>query len=347
MRSSIDVPWRSKAGGLVGNGCVGEYHSPGTSPFATGPLVDRPDRLTVGAIEHVEQRLLRRLGDRLDGAAVDGDVGEDRRRRHVEVPDPMVHELVMPLALAGRQIDGHQRLAEQVGARPVAAVVVAGGQLDRQIRHVEILIDRHLSPHAGVARVLPRVLLPRVVAEFTDRRDGVEDPQALAGADVEAADEALHVGLAARDAAGPMRGADDDHVPRHERRRMQPDLAGDRIDLLVVVLLQIDDAVLAEGRDRHAGLRVEREEAVAGRDVENPLLAAVGPVRQATAREDARCVGAARAFILAVHPQQFARGRIERDHRAARAGRGIHDPVRHQRRRLEIELGAAGPGSRS
>ena len=30
------APWRSYAGGLVTNGCVGEYHSPGTSPFSTG-----------------------------------------------------------------------------------------------------------------------------------------------------------------------------------------------------------------------------------------------------------------------------------------------------------------------
>src|SRR6516165_410069 len=36
IRSSCDTPWRSKAGGLVGNGCVGEYHSPGTSPLGTG-----------------------------------------------------------------------------------------------------------------------------------------------------------------------------------------------------------------------------------------------------------------------------------------------------------------------
>src|SRR5215471_18027277 len=36
IRSSIDTPWRSYAGGLVGNGCVGAYHSPGTSPFSTG-----------------------------------------------------------------------------------------------------------------------------------------------------------------------------------------------------------------------------------------------------------------------------------------------------------------------
>src|SRR5687767_400794 len=36
IRSSIITPCRSKAGGLDGNGCVGEYHSPGTSPMATG-----------------------------------------------------------------------------------------------------------------------------------------------------------------------------------------------------------------------------------------------------------------------------------------------------------------------
>src|SRR5690348_2314347 len=36
IKSSSPMPCRSNAGGLAGNGCVGEYHSPGTSPFATG-----------------------------------------------------------------------------------------------------------------------------------------------------------------------------------------------------------------------------------------------------------------------------------------------------------------------
>src|SRR3954468_16134574 len=35
-RSSFDTPCRSYAGGFVGNGCVGAYHSPGTSPLGTG-----------------------------------------------------------------------------------------------------------------------------------------------------------------------------------------------------------------------------------------------------------------------------------------------------------------------
>ena len=43
-----------------------------------------------------------------------------------------------------------------------------------------------------------------------------------------------------------MRRSDDDHISGHHGRRMKPDFAGDRIDLLIVVELQIDDAVLAE-----------------------------------------------------------------------------------------------------
>src|SRR5205814_1296427 len=35
IRSSACTPCRSYAGGLVTNGCVGAYHSPGTSPVAT------------------------------------------------------------------------------------------------------------------------------------------------------------------------------------------------------------------------------------------------------------------------------------------------------------------------
>src|SRR5258707_421506 len=36
IKSSTNTPLRLYAGGLLGNGCVGEYHSPGTVPFSTG-----------------------------------------------------------------------------------------------------------------------------------------------------------------------------------------------------------------------------------------------------------------------------------------------------------------------
>jgi hypothetical protein len=64
---------------------------------------------------------------------------------------------------------------------------------------------------------------------------------------------------------------------------MQPDFTGDRIHFLVVFELQVDDAVLADALDRFAGLSVQREHLVARRDVDDPVLAAVSPVRDAAA----------------------------------------------------------------
>ena len=131
------------------------------------PLLDRPDRLAGGAIEHVEPALLGRLRDGLDHAAVDGDVGENRRARDVHVPDAVVDELVVPLALAGLQVDarpGSRRtgLARDDGRRSSrrSAFPPAGRRAPSSSSTAD------LRPHAGVAGVGPRVLLPRVVAEL-------------------------------------------------------------------------------------------------------------------------------------------------------------------------------------
>ena len=94
---------------------------------------------------------------------------------------------------------------------------------------------------------------------------------------------------------------------------VQADVALDEIHVLVVVQLQIDDARLAEARDRDAGLCIEGDQAITARDVENACVGAVTPVRQASARERARTRGAARALVFVVHPEEFARGGIERD----------------------------------
>ena len=80
----------------------------------------------------------------------------------------------------------------------------------------------------------------------------------------------------------------------------KPELAGDEIDLLIVVALQIDDAALAEGRNRHAGSGVERDHPVAGRHVDDALVRSVGarPVRDASAGAGPRRVLATRAFVF-------------------------------------------------
>src|SRR5262249_35494209 len=150
---------------------------------------------------------------------------------------------------AGVEIHGEQRLAEQPVARPVRAVVVAGRLLDREIDRLELLVDGDLRPDARIARVLGRAAQPALGAELAGLRDGVEDPEPLARAHVVAADEALHVARALRIRARPMRGADDHDVFRDDRRRVQADLAVQRVDVLVVVLLEIDDTVYAEALD--------------------------------------------------------------------------------------------------
>jgi hypothetical protein len=81
------------------------------------------------AIEDVEEGLLGRLRQRLDRFSIDGDVREDPRAGNVVIPNPVVNQLVMPLPLAGLQIDCDDALAEQVITYPVAAVIVAVGSL--------------------------------------------------------------------------------------------------------------------------------------------------------------------------------------------------------------------------
>jgi len=116
---------------------------------------DRPHRLTGLAIEDVHERLLRRLRQRLDRPAVHDDVGEDRRTRDVVIPDAVVHQLEVPLAHAGLQIDSDDALSKEPSARTMAAVVITCRRLDRQVGHVQLRVDRDLGPHASVAGVRP------------------------------------------------------------------------------------------------------------------------------------------------------------------------------------------------
>ena len=130
-----------------------------------------------------------------------------------------------------------------------------------------------------------------------------------------------------------MRGAHHNHVADHERRGVEPDVAAVRVDLLVEVFLQVHDAVVAERVDGNAGLRVERDHAIAGGHVEDALVCAVRarPPRHAATGSLASARTAARAFVLAVQPLHFARCGIERDHRAARARRRVQGVVHVER----------------
>ena len=275
----------------------------------------------------------------------DRDVGQDRRARQVVVPDFVVGDLEVPAALAGLQVDGDEAVAEQVVARPVPAVEVVGRRLGRNVDEPQLLVGRHLAPGAGVARIRPGVVQPALAAELVRRRHRMEDPQPPARAHVVAAHVALHVaGTGRHDVGGRVvrgvRRADDDDIVGDDRRGLQADVGIDRIDLLVVVAPQVDHAVPSEIRDRPAGPRVQRDQRVARRDVHDPLVRAVRPVRQSAAGQPARRRVGARALVDAEHPLELAGRGVEREHRPPRAAGGVQHAADHERGRLVVRLGA-------
>ena len=119
---------------------------------------------------------------------------------------------------------------------------------------------------------------------------------------------------------------------------MQADHAPVGVHLLVVILAQIDHAACAEVRIGKAGLGVQREHVVAAGDIDDPFIGAVGPIADAQAGTAARAD--ALAFVIGVHPQEFAGAGIQADHVAAETGGGIEAALDHQRRGLEVGVQA-------
>ena len=87
----------------------------------------------------------------LHGASTDRDADQHRRARDIEVPRAMVHQLEMPLPLAGFEIDRNERFTGQTIAWPMTSIDVSGGQLDREVRQPQFLVHADLSPDAAVA----------------------------------------------------------------------------------------------------------------------------------------------------------------------------------------------------
>ena len=93
-------------------------------------------------------------------------------------------------------------------------------------------------------------------------------------------------------------------------------------------------------RNHRAGLRVQLDELVAGRHVDDAVVAlAVGPVRHAAARELPRRDRRALAFAQAVRPDHLAGLAVERDDRSARAAGRIEHALDRERRPFELVFG--------
>src|SRR5437588_3340800 len=108
----------------------------------------------------------------------------------------------------------------------------------------------------------------------------MENPEALSSPDIESSDVALHILFTHRNAAGFVRRSDDHRVARDDRCGMESDVRAQQIDFLIILQLQIDATVPAEARYHIAGLRIERDQPVTRRDIEDSFFSAVTPIRQ-------------------------------------------------------------------
>ena len=175
----------------------------------------------------------------------------------------------------------------------------------------------------------------------------MENPQALAGAHIESARIALVIAHAFRCHALAKRCPDNHRVAGHGGGRLNPDFASLQVgrpfavvvpvrDRLVIVELQVHNAVFSERRNAHAGLGIQANQPEAGRHIKNAFVHAFRPIRQPAPRKLSRGRAAALAFVFAVNPQQFSALWIHRDHRPPRSRCRVKNAVHHQRRSFQL-----------
>ena len=295
-------------------------------------LLDRPHRQPRDAIESECEALLRELDHGVDGFAAVHKVHENGRTRRVVVPEPVVHELVVPAAPARARIETNERVAEQSGARPIAAVEVVAGRADRQVQQASPLVERHRGPDVGMPGVVVRALAPGVAPQLAVARHGVERPHLLAGSGIVRAHIARWIVAIDQPVGDPV--AYDHEIAIDERRRSVCVVLG--VDLPCESREQIDDAVLTETLDRSAGLRVELDEPVAAVNQDSQRAGSgVSPCRDAAMHKAHAVRRLPVAISLRVVSPELAAGRCFECNDAVVRRAQIHDAVNDDRRRLE------------
>jgi hypothetical protein len=84
--------------------------------------------------------------------------------------------LEMPDAFAGAGVERDHRVGEEIVAVPVAAVKIEGGRAGRYEDQSALDIDRRAAPRIRATAVVPGILRPGLVAEFSGPGHGVEAP---------------------------------------------------------------------------------------------------------------------------------------------------------------------------
>jgi hypothetical protein len=282
------------------------------------------EQFAVGAIDHEEEAVLRRLDHHLARAVAQIERGQRHLLNRGEIPAFAGRLLIMPFICAGIGIDRDDRREEQIVALPVRAdMVVPGGAVadaDQKLVELGIVDDR--IPDGAATAIFPPLAGPggkRDLHRLVRRLmigpvggisgDGVEAPDLLAGRGIVGGDVAAHAKLGARI-------ADDDLVPEYAR------CAGDRVRL---GLIDRDDRP-----DRLAGGRIQRDQPAVDRaDIHLALPHRDAAIDHVAAGMDRLAAD----HLRIIFPQHPPRSGIERHHLRPGGG-GVHDPVDHERRRF-------------
>src|SRR5205823_14269158 len=117
--------------------------------------------------------------------SVFGNVHENWRWGQIVIPQIVMNELEVPLVLSGVRIDRNDRVTEEIGAGPIAAVVVSRGRAEGHIEDAACFIGGHVpAPNIRAGPVLPAIVEPGLVTGFAGLRYRLKLPQSRAGARV-------------------------------------------------------------------------------------------------------------------------------------------------------------------
>ena len=168
----------------------------------------------------------------------------------------MVNELVMPLALAGLQVERDERFAEQVRARAMCRRSSRRSAARPADRPCSSSSSIAICPHTPALPVyahesFSHVSLPNSTESGIVWKIHRRLPVRTSNPRMKPFTLVLLRGTPPGRCAAPMTTTS---LRDRSACRVQADLAGDEVDLLIVVLLQIDDAVLT--RIRRPGLPV-------------------------------------------------------------------------------------------
>ena len=252
FRSSTVNDCRENGSGLVGNGLRRrQLLARHGRALRHRPLLDRPDRLAGGAIEHVQVAGLAGLCDDVDAAAVVAHRRELWRGIVVDVPDVVMHRLEVP-ADAGRCAHRARSGCRSTGCRHDGSRRRSCTWRCRSARRRSLAPtstddSAQLFAPPTVARALAgHVSAPSSPVRGTVRNDHTSAPVRTSYARMSPGAETY-----SRLVADPRMSRCLEHAPRQSALLL--DLRG----IPVEPFAQIDDAVLAEGGNGLTGLRVE------------------------------------------------------------------------------------------